>query len=54
MKLKKILENIWYLLFVIVLIVVIIAFISEIVTNVKIVKQDKCVVLNGKDYCEVK
>lgn len=50
----KILDKIFTIVTIILAIVVIITMISEFIVNCKVIKQDNCITLNGKDYCEVK
>ena len=52
-NIEKILDKIFTIVTIILAIVVIITMISEFIANCKVIRQDNCITLNGKDYCEV-
>ena len=50
---KEIINNILFILMILCILCLIIGNIIELVNNSKVIKQEKCIKLNEKFYCEV-
>ena len=54
MKISKIIDKVTQIIIIILAIVAVIGLVNDIIVQIKVIKQDNCVEINGKYYCEVK
>ncbi len=53
MKLKKIINNLFWIIITVLAILIMVDAICDIVIHVKVISQGNCIEINSKYYCEV-